>query len=101
MGLDPEGPPSSLWKERAYVEVNAAVLHSYRKFRVSIVDHHTAAAGYLAFLESEHSHGRGQIFLYYIILSHAYMIFRCPWGLDSIGSANSGLYFSHLPHGDA
>ncbi len=33
----------SLWKDRALVELNAAVLHSFAINRVSIVDHHTAS----------------------------------------------------------
>jgi nitric-oxide synthase len=42
MGLD-TGRDSSLWKDRALVELNIAVLHSYRSHGVAIIDHHAAA----------------------------------------------------------
>lgn len=58
MGLDPMGPPSQLWQEKANIEMNIAVLHSFQRARVSMVDHHTAAAGFLNFWEAEHSVGR-------------------------------------------
>lgn len=44
---------SSLWKDRALLEVNRAVLYSYKKAGVSIVDHHTAAAQFKLFEEKE------------------------------------------------
>jgi nitric-oxide synthase, bacterial len=44
---------SSLWKDRALLEVNRAVLYSYKKAGVSIVDHHTAAAQFKLFEERE------------------------------------------------
>lgn len=58
MGLDPNGPPSQLWQEKANLEMNIAVLHSFQRARVSMVDHHTAAAGFLNFWDAEHSAGR-------------------------------------------
>ena len=33
---------ASLWRDRALVELNIAVLHSFKEDGVSIVDHHTA-----------------------------------------------------------
>lgn len=57
--MDPNGPPSALWQEKSNIEVNIAVLHSFQQAHVSVVDHHTAAAGFLTFWESEHSQGRG------------------------------------------
>jgi nitric-oxide synthase, bacterial len=44
---------SSLWKDRALVELNAAVLFSYKEEGVSIVDHHTAAQQFKVFEEKE------------------------------------------------
>jgi nitric-oxide synthase len=57
MGLDIESP-TSLWKDRALLELNAAVLHSYKKKGVSIVDHHTAAQQFKKFEEKETEQGR-------------------------------------------
>ncbi|MFF5995839.1 nitric oxide synthase oxygenase [Lysinibacillus sp. KU-BSD001] len=44
---------SSLWKDRALVELNIAVLHSFKEAGVSIVDHHTAAQQFKLFQEQE------------------------------------------------
>lgn len=43
----------SLWKDRALVELNAAVLYSFKEDGVSIVDHHTAAHQFKLFEEKE------------------------------------------------
>nr|ABO09632.1 nitric oxide synthase form B [Physarum polycephalum] len=59
LGVDPAGPPSSMWQEKANLELNAAILPSFQKSRVSIVDHHTAAAGFMNFWDAEHAAGRG------------------------------------------
>nr|WP_026584548.1 nitric oxide synthase oxygenase [Bacillus sp. J33] len=57
MGLDIR-THSSLWKDRALVELNAAVLHSFKAEGVSIVDHHTAAQQFKKFEENEKVQGR-------------------------------------------
>ncbi|WP_053070458.1 nitric oxide synthase oxygenase [Alkalihalobacillus pseudalcaliphilus] len=44
---------SHLWRDEALVELNKAVLFSYKKFGVSIVDHHTAAKQFKRFEERE------------------------------------------------
>uniref|UniRef100_A0A452SK44 Nitric oxide synthase n=1 Tax=Ursus americanus TaxID=9643 RepID=A0A452SK44_URSAM len=44
---------SSLWKDRAAVEINLAVLHSYQLAKVTIVDHHAATASFMKHLENE------------------------------------------------
>jgi nitric-oxide synthase, bacterial len=49
---------SSLWKDRALVELNAAVLHSFKSHGVSMVDHHTAAEQFLRFEKQERQCGR-------------------------------------------
>lgn len=43
----------SLWKDKALVEVNIAVLHSYHRDNVSIVDHHSASEQFLKHLDNE------------------------------------------------
>ncbi|WP_410489212.1 nitric oxide synthase oxygenase [Bacillus changyiensis] len=57
MGLDTT-QTTSLWKDRALVELNRAVLYSYKKAGVSIVDHHTAASQFKRFEEQEAEAGR-------------------------------------------
>ncbi len=47
-----------LWKDRALVELNRAVLYSYQEAGVSIVDHHTAAEQFRKFEKLERKHGR-------------------------------------------
>ncbi|MFB7139825.1 nitric oxide synthase oxygenase [Gottfriedia sp. NPDC056225] len=57
IGLDTKRN-STLWKDRALVELNIAVLHSYKKNGVSIVDHHSAAQQFLQFEKQEEACGR-------------------------------------------
>ncbi|CAG2103052.1 unnamed protein product, partial [Medioppia subpectinata] len=52
MGLDVR-TNSSLWKDLAIVELNIAVLFSYQKANVTIVDHHTAAESFMKHLDNE------------------------------------------------
>ena len=52
MGLDVRNP-SSLWKDKALVEVNIAVLHSYQTHNITIVDHHTASESFMKHYENE------------------------------------------------
>ncbi|GGK31825.1 nitric oxide synthase oxygenase [Caldalkalibacillus thermarum] len=49
---------ASLWKDKALVELNVAVLHSYKQDGVSIVDHHTAAEQFKQFEQQERDSGR-------------------------------------------
>ena len=49
---------ASLWKDRALVELNIAVLHSYKEAGVSIVDHHTAAQQFGLFEQREQQENR-------------------------------------------
>ncbi|CAF0765832.1 unnamed protein product [Adineta steineri] len=44
---------SQLNVDRLYVEINAAVLYSFQKAQITIVDHHTAAAGFIKFMKQE------------------------------------------------
>jgi len=57
LGMDTSSE-TTLWKDRALVELNAAVLHSFKKAGVSIVDHHTAASQFALFEERESRAGR-------------------------------------------
>ena len=57
MGLDTTHN-GTLWKDRALVELNAAVLHSYAEAGVKIVDHHTATEQHDHFERTEQSKGR-------------------------------------------
>ena len=49
---------ASLWKDRALVELNRAVVHSYEKAGVYLVDHHTAAAQFITHIDREARAGR-------------------------------------------
>ncbi|MGE8001059.1 nitric oxide synthase oxygenase [Lysinibacillus sp. NPDC093190] len=49
---------ASLWRDRALVELNIAVLHSFKEDGVSIVDHHTAAQQFKLFEETEEAADR-------------------------------------------
>ncbi|WP_051318030.1 nitric oxide synthase oxygenase [Cohnella thermotolerans] len=57
MGLD-TASNATLWKDKALVELNVAVLHSFRQAGVSIVDHHTAAQQFKMFRRNEEKEGR-------------------------------------------
>ncbi len=57
MGLD-KSTNRSLWRDRALIELNQAVLHSYREAGVHILDHHTAAHQFMAHVEREEAAGR-------------------------------------------
>ncbi|MEC0264288.1 nitric oxide synthase oxygenase [Paenibacillus anseongense] len=57
MGLDTRRD-ASLWKDRALVELNVAVLHSFQQQGVAIVDHHTAARQFKRFEEKEEKASR-------------------------------------------
>jgi len=57
MGLD-TGSESTLWRDRALVEINVAVLHSFQSAGVKISDHHTESRRFLMHLAKEESRGR-------------------------------------------
>ncbi|CAM4599283.1 nitric oxide synthase 3 isoform X1 [Lepidochelys kempii] len=52
MGLDTR-KTSSLWKDKAAVEINVAVLHSFQVAKVTIVDHHAATESFVKHMENE------------------------------------------------
>ncbi len=47
------GSKDSLWKDRALVELNIAVLYSFHAAGVTMVDHHTASRQFILFEEQE------------------------------------------------
>ncbi|WP_227396923.1 nitric oxide synthase oxygenase [Jeotgalibacillus aurantiacus] len=49
---------SSMWKDRAIIELCTAVMYSFKKAGVSIVDHHTASQQFARFEERENEEGR-------------------------------------------
>ncbi|HLR80090.1 MAG TPA: nitric oxide synthase oxygenase [Bacillota bacterium] len=49
----------SLWKDQALVELNIAVLDSFKRHGVTIVDHHTAAEQFRVFEQQEFKAERG------------------------------------------
>lgn len=57
MGLDTR-TTTSLWRDRALVELNVAVLHSFKAAGVRMVDHHSAADQFMTHLDRERTHGR-------------------------------------------
>lgn len=57
MGLDRRSR-STLWKDRALVELNTAVLHSFDLAGVTIVDHHTVSRQFMQHVRNEESCGR-------------------------------------------
>lgn len=57
LGLDISSN-ATLWKDKALVELNVAVLHSFKEAGASIVDHHTAAQQFKRFEHNEVSEGR-------------------------------------------
>lgn len=57
LGLDTRHP-RSLWRDRALLELNVAVLHSFRQAGVKMVDHHSAAEQFTRFQDREARAGR-------------------------------------------
>ncbi|GAA3096526.1 nitric oxide synthase oxygenase [Kribbella aluminosa] len=57
MGLD-TSDETTLWRDRALVELNRAVLHSFQAKGVTITDHHTESQRFMIHLEREERAGR-------------------------------------------
>jgi len=57
MGLDLHNR-ATLWRDRALLELNTAVIHSYQKHGVTLVDHHTASRQFMRFIEQEKEQNR-------------------------------------------
>lgn len=52
------GDDDPLWKDRALTELNRAVLYSFGKRGIDIVDHHTASRQFMEFVKLEQAAGR-------------------------------------------
>ncbi|MFF5636077.1 nitric oxide synthase oxygenase [Streptomyces sp. NPDC012825] len=57
LGLD-RSSERTLWRDRALVELNVAVLHSFREAGVTMADHHTESGRFLRHIDREARHGR-------------------------------------------
>ena len=57
MGLD-TSRESTLWRDRALVELNRAVLRSFEQAGVKMTDHHTESQRFMAHLRNEEKAGR-------------------------------------------
>ncbi|QJD79677.1 nitric oxide synthase oxygenase [Spirosoma rhododendri] len=57
MGLD-TSTEQTLWRDRAFLELNAAVLHSFTQAKVTLVDHQTAAQQFMIHDQREKRAGR-------------------------------------------
>jgi nitric-oxide synthase, bacterial len=57
MGLD-TSREQTLWRDRAAIEINAAVLHSFALAGVTVADHHTESRRFLSHLAKEEKAGR-------------------------------------------
>ena len=49
---------TNLWRDRALVELNVAVLHSFRAAGVRMVDHHSASDQFMTHIDREEKAGR-------------------------------------------
>ncbi|XP_053560576.1 nitric oxide synthase, inducible isoform X2 [Bombina bombina] len=45
---------ASLWKDKAVIEINVAVLYSFQKHNVTIMDHHSAAESFMKHMQNEY-----------------------------------------------
>jgi len=57
LGLDTSND-RTLWRDRALIELNVAVLHSFDKAGVKIMDHHAASQAFMKFDDQESQSGR-------------------------------------------
>lgn len=57
MGLDTSSE-QTLWRDRVHLELNLAILHSFREQRLTLVDHHTASKQFLVHDRREKQAGR-------------------------------------------
>jgi nitric-oxide synthase len=57
LGLDVRRP-ATLWKDRAQLELTRAVVHSFERAGVKLVDHHAASEDFVQFVEAERGQGR-------------------------------------------
>ncbi|MDX6258926.1 MAG: nitric-oxide synthase, bacterial [Kribbellaceae bacterium] len=81
MGLDTSSE-TTLWRDRALIEINRAVLHSFHANNVTITDHHTESRRFLTHLAREEHAGR-----------------RCPtdwtWIVPPISGSQTPVFHRH------
>lgn len=53
LGYSEENTPFSLWKDKVLTEINLAVLYSFQKSGVTIIDHHEASQQFMDFMSNE------------------------------------------------
>ncbi|MDW4500568.1 nitric oxide synthase oxygenase [Sulfitobacter sp. D35] len=58
LGMQPEARGTSFWQDTALTELNRAVVHSFKKAGVALVDHHTASDQFMEFVSRENIAGR-------------------------------------------
>ena len=58
LGIDAGRGASPLWRDEALTELNRAVLHSYERAGVTMIDHHAASEQFMAFHAKEQARGR-------------------------------------------
>ena len=52
MGLDTR-TNSSLWKDRALLELNYSIIYSFQRSNITITDHHSASESFMKHTENE------------------------------------------------
>ena len=83
LGFDLDDP-RSLWKDRAMVELTAAILWSYQRAGVRIDDHHTAAERFHRWTRSERARGRD-------------VQAEWAWMVPPISASASPVFHEHYP----
>lgn len=58
LGLQPDDKADPLWKDTTLTELNRAVLHSFKRAGVAMIDHHRASEQFMEFYQREQSCGR-------------------------------------------
>jgi len=78
MGID-TSTEETLWRDHALAAINYAVLHSFKRARVSMVDHHTAAASFAQWRDEE-------------LATRGYSPGNWKWVLPPTAASTSSLY---------
>ena len=98
MHLD-TGDQVALWRDRALVELNTAVLQSFSEAGVRMVDHHTASAQFMKFCRDEDRSGRSVTgdwaWLVPPMSGSATEVFHQDWDNEI---RSPGFYYRDQPH---
>ena len=78
MGID-ISTEETLWRDHALAAINLAVLHSFKRSRISMVDHHTAAASFASWYPNE-------------LQTRGYCPGNWKWIIPPTASSTSSLY---------